>query len=407
MADERADRLYKRKRLYNPNDRTQYIDIPVIYTATFKTMAEQAQERAWYIKNGIDGGTREVRVQQVRNPHDATMRIDVERIQSMITKTTTEQAQEHRWYIKNTEPPPATAPDGELIDDPSHELKHFVRYIGKNAEQDDEEIWCDVELIDVLKIKCTTEQAQEYLLYAKWPDPAQQDAVSDSEDPFQPLTIAICNPELELLVGQEVDSEGNVIDPPYRLDPFQNIVNIHWSTATSPPPEQLFFFRWFPSPSVVNGVGGDWYPMTPEMYDSLVHASLPEGYLLNPRPHIINLGTTAEVILSNSVSCGHRQKRSELINAALTLSDVYDPAHPEIASGGFFQGWVNVQSGPVHRPEPHAYGSPPHFTHDGKGYQYIICGGGYDEDDLDATGEEGAYIDGVLGSTGAPPFTPP
>ncbi len=245
MAEERADRLYKRKRLKNPNDPNQYIDIPVIYTAMFKTMAEQAQERILHIKNGTDGGTRQVRIQTIINPADDDMIIKVERIQSLITKTVQEQAQDHRWYIKNTEPPPATAPDGELLDDPSHERKHFVRYTGTHVvngvPQDSHNIWCDVELIDVLKIKCMAEQAQEYLLYTKWPDPAQQETVSDPQDPFQPLTIAICNPELELIEGPQQDAEGNEIDPPYRLDPFQNIVNIHWNPIETLQPLALVF----------------------------------------------------------------------------------------------------------------------------------------------------------------------
>ncbi len=246
MADEQAERLYKRKRLKNPNDENQYIDIPVIYKATFKTMAEQAQERAWYIRNDTDGGTRKVRVQTVKNPNDTSQQINVERIESLLTKTVTEQAQEHQWYIKNDEPPPATWVEGEgLVDNPSHEKKHFVRYTGKKLvdgePQDDPGTWCDVELIDVLKLKCTTEQAQEYLLYARWPDPDQQDPVVDPQDPFQPLTTATCDPELELIEGPQTDDAGVEFDPPYRLDPFQNIVNIHWSTHSLIQPVFLVF----------------------------------------------------------------------------------------------------------------------------------------------------------------------
>ncbi len=399
MADEQADRLYKRKRLRDPNDPlgAYYIDVPVIYRATFKTMAEQAQERNWYVDNSEANEVRRIRVQTVRNPNDQNMRIDVERIQSIDTKTMAEQAQEHRWFIVNDDPPPAVADGETLIDDPSHEKKHFVRYQGRRIEAgepvDEPEAWVDIELIDTLKIHCAAEQHQDYLLYPRWPRPEDQDAVGDAEDPFQPLTLAICPEDLELIEGPQTTPAGNKIDPPYRLDPFQNIVNIHWPAPSTGIGEQVFIFRRYASnPNPLTN--GDWYPVEDDFWETQSLAGR-----VQPLSTIINPGSTAQFLLFNLETIATRPLRSALITACMTLSNQY--SDPPNTSGGDPGGgwnarvaWLNSNSGPqMTTTEPASV--------ENRQYVYFGVKGTYASDDL-GTGD----LDTIISGIGHPAFTP-
>ncbi len=420
MADEQADRLYKRKRLRDPDNpsATYYIDVPVIYKANFKTMAEQAQERLFFIDNSFTGD-RKTRTQTVRNPQHPTMRVECERIQRIKTKTLAEQAQEHFWYIVNDDPPPAHADGSFFNDNPSHEKKHFVRYQGKRLEAgepvDEPDAWVDIELIDTIKIHCPTEQHQDYLLYPRWPRPEDQDPVDDAEDPFQPLTLAICNEDLELIEGPDND-----IDPPYRLDPFQNIVNVHWPREEGVV-EQIFIFRRYGAScgeanlaAAQNTGGGDWYPVTREQWiewasngQTLPAADNPTG---NPTGSILGMPGIAS-----------RTKLSDLITACLSLSHqaAQNPGPNDGANGwNPWIVWLNYSGQPqlscsptLVDPFPVAQPSAENASHlteqypPGSGifkphFIYLGVVGFADEDDLGTDG-----WDDLVGSY--PPFVPP
>lgn len=190
MAELAEYRVYKRKRITNPADESQYVDIPVLYEARFKMAADQHQEFYIYFDNS-ENSSRKVHVKRVVNNADDSMYVDVERIDEWSIKIMADQAQETTFVMTNTDPPPMQ-PDGS--NNPAHEQTHIVRYYMNNAWGSD--IWVDVELIDCLKVKCAAEQHQEYYWYMKHPELG--DAVGDSSVSYA-VTVGYCDPSLELL----------------------------------------------------------------------------------------------------------------------------------------------------------------------------------------------------------------
>ncbi len=182
-------------------------------------MAEQAQEYRWTIKNGVDNESRKVHTQRVINPFFSDQYVDVERIDKLNGKIAAEQQQDYMWNFKNNDPPPQ--PYQAIGSDPQHLRYHYVRYCMNNNPSSD--VWIDVELVDRYKIVSAYEQYQEYIFYLKHPEIDADSALSSATpDPYNP-TLAQCDLSLPLVA----DSHA-----PWRFDPFQNPVNVHWEQTT-------------------------------------------------------------------------------------------------------------------------------------------------------------------------------
>lgn len=186
---ERADRVYKRKRIKNPNDETQYFDVPVIYEMKFRTMTDQAQDRWLYLNNSTTS-SREVRVQRVRNVTDENQYVMAERVKMFQIKDMVTQAQEIKLYLTNDDPPPIQY-DGS--NNPAHQAVHYVRFFQNNDEYSG--CYGDMELIDELIIKDMTSQAQDWHYYLRWPELG--DVIDDSSVPYT-VTKGYCDPSLPL-----------------------------------------------------------------------------------------------------------------------------------------------------------------------------------------------------------------
>src|SRR6516164_3987015 len=98
------DRVYKRKKIIDPNDAGIFVFVPVIYQVKTVTAADQYQDKWFYFDNSSTS-SRKVRVQTI-NGSDGVSHLDVERIQSFFTKTAAEQQQEHEWKFLNNDPAP-------------------------------------------------------------------------------------------------------------------------------------------------------------------------------------------------------------------------------------------------------------------------------------------------------------
>lgn len=208
-------RVLKRKRLFCPTDSGKYVDIPVIYQASFHTAAEQYQERLFYFNNGPNS-SRKVHTKRVENADNNGDYIDVERVDSFSIKAMQEQAQEYEYLIKNIDPPPKQS-DGS--NNPAHEAVHYIRYQGNG-----EGVWAEIEAIDELRLMDAVSQYQEIRLFLKNDPPGTQAGGAFN------ASLAICDASLEL---DESGGGSTGIDPPYRYDPFQNIVNIQWGQEIS------------------------------------------------------------------------------------------------------------------------------------------------------------------------------
>ncbi len=242
MAD--YTRKAVRKRIGLPNG--GHVFIPVLERIPFAVAADQYQEHIVYLRNGIDSN-RVTHIREVPNLDDSE-HIQVERIDKWPVKTMAEQAQERIYYLKNLDPPPIL-PDG--TNDPAHEKVHYVRYFADNDPESD--AWVDVELIDTLKVSVAAEQYQEWLLYLRHDPPG--DEVNDPGVNYGPVTIGFCDPALDRA------SQDEGLDPPYRLDPFQNIIQFNAEGTDTEP----FDAEWiWPSSQHSANPTGQWVLAGPE-----------------------------------------------------------------------------------------------------------------------------------------------
>jgi hypothetical protein len=237
MADE-VQRVVGLKRLIDPNDPnpnnpTNYIDIPVIVSIWFKD-ANKAQRYRRTFNNSKALNARTVHTHTVKNQSldasgkftaDDTNSVDVERIDALTIKN----ADWHStWHLHNQDPAPQLAPSDPAYDPgkEGHNKTHVVRYNKGNVNDPTSTPWVDVELVDILAMKGAKKQrgnhTQVRYYHLGGNDPGAD--LNDATDPFSPTWGDITfHPTLGTL---PVDTNGN--PDPVRLDPFQNIVNINW-----------------------------------------------------------------------------------------------------------------------------------------------------------------------------------
>lgn len=190
---ERAERVYKRKRIKNPNDETQYFDVPVIYEMKFRVMQEQAQDR-WLYLNNSSTSSRDVRVQRVRSITDEDQYVMAERVKTFRIRDMVSQAQDIEYHLTNNDPPPIQW-DGN--NSPAHQKVHYVRYYKDNNENSS--CYGDMELIDEIIIRDGTSQAQDWHYYLRWPELG--DPIIDPDVPYI-VTKGYCDPDLPLATSE-------------------------------------------------------------------------------------------------------------------------------------------------------------------------------------------------------------
>jgi hypothetical protein len=218
----------------NPNNPTNYIDIPVIVDIWFKD-ANKAQRYKRTFNNSKALNARTVHTHTVKNQSldaggkftaDDTNTVDVERIDKLTIKN----ADWHStWSLHNQDPAPLLAPSDPAYDATlnGHNKTHVVRYNKDNKNDPNSTPWVDVELVDILEMKGAKKQrgghTQVRAYHIGGNDPGV--ALNDATDPFNPTWGDITFHDT-LGVTLPVDTNGN--PDPVRLDPFQNIVNINW-----------------------------------------------------------------------------------------------------------------------------------------------------------------------------------
>lgn len=176
------------------------VDVPVITNISFIDPAGRYQETQYTIDNSSLSG-RETHVDIVYSSEEGATSsggLEVERIDLWPVFDSSDRAQETQISLDNvtgadTLPPRFT----------THAQTHVVRYYKDPANKDDNGPWIDVEVIDQLSVVDGADRGQETQLYLEWLD--------EQADPADP----------------EISDPGGetAIDPPWRIDPFQNIID--------------------------------------------------------------------------------------------------------------------------------------------------------------------------------------
>ncbi len=205
-------RTTARKRIAIGNS---FVDVPVITGISFVDSVDQYQESQHAVDNSA-AGDRDVHVDTLHGL-DPTITLDVERIDTWRFIDPVDQYQETAVGFDNRtvgeSPPPYFT---------THLKTHIVRY--KNP--DDRNVWVDSELIDEFSIVDPVQQYQEFVYELN--NPATDDeAQANPNDP-------------------NIADSGAGIDPPWRTDPFQNIVKISGENPSSAQP--TWFVMGSPGP---------------------------------------------------------------------------------------------------------------------------------------------------------------
>ncbi len=249
-----------------------HVDIPVIEKITFRDAKTQAQDYTFRFFNysnytddtmddTSDTTTRETHIHKVRNAvidtsgsvtYDDGSALSVERIEKYRAADAKSNTQEsvYRVYRNDQDPPPtnvsglvATNPDTGLtqvrwVDGDGNiftqKKSHVVRYYMNNDNTLD--IWLDIELTDAFEFRDAKEGPGQGRIFTLNNDSTGDGSpgkpgkpVSDPSLP-NPDTTDPFSPTEAVFGGEKPDNLGNsstIVDPPWRLDPFQNIVNFN------------------------------------------------------------------------------------------------------------------------------------------------------------------------------------
>lgn len=232
-------RTTARKIIHLPS--SQDVSIPVITKINFVDASDRYQETQHTIDNTSDSN-RTVHVDAVHPTiGDTSQSINVERIDVWNVLDPSDRYQETQFKIDNVTGSGSTPPHFS-----NHVRTHVVRYYADPNNPNDSGTWVDSELIDEIAVLDPSDRYQETIYTLR-----HTDAQADPLDP---------------------DISDAVLDPPYRLDPFQNIVNWHIDTGGEP-----FFtlLAWISDLSSTTSVSGAWVVGDPQ---ASVTIALETGY---------------------------------------------------------------------------------------------------------------------------------
>ena len=227
-------RIIQRKRIALPGGGT--VDVPVITQIKFLDVVDQGQESEFTVTNTGDA-KRDVRTASVPGGGAApdetggssndTSQLQVERIDLWRVRDVVAQGQETFFAPDNKTFDSGAVPDFKTPYFTTHEKTHVVKYI--NTPDDGN--WIKSELIDKWKYRDIVDQAQETEFFlSNPPDNQNITGITVGTDSDGITTTIAVDPSLP-----DISDSNNGVDPAWRLDPFQNIVDysslVPWVTA--------------------------------------------------------------------------------------------------------------------------------------------------------------------------------
>jgi hypothetical protein len=283
MPDEIA-RIVKRKRVTLPGGVT--VDIPVITEISFLDRVSQAQESRSFLNNSASAH-RTIRVAWIKGNGQGSIEnasgdppsdvLPVERIDVLRTLDTVSQSQEIDIYpdSKTVNQPPDAPPYFK-----SHQKTHVVRYL--NTPDDGN--WIDSELIDEWRFSDQVSQAQESFFFLTNPPDGSVAGLTVGQDSSGKTTVQV-DRSLD-----DIADTANGIDPPWRTDMFQNIVDFNGQpfptygvlpTASGSEDQSSSHFTNTPPtynpPYVINSSGGTLGPAGLNTQSWLTNAAVVNG----------------------------------------------------------------------------------------------------------------------------------
>ena len=185
-----TDRTTSVRRITNPDDATTYVDLKVIDAISFVDPKSQGQETQYAFNNGSDDN-RQVHVTNLTGT-DGSSKLDVERIDVFSVIDAADRGQETQFALDNSAEPP------------THLTTHDVKIYS-----DDGSCWLMVRRTDSFAVADPSDSGQETVFELDNPD----DDIGNPPDPLDP---------------PDTTWDGTDINPPWRIDPWQNIIDVSW-----------------------------------------------------------------------------------------------------------------------------------------------------------------------------------
>lgn len=190
---QEINRVTSVRRITSPDDVDTYVDLKIIDEITFIDPASHYQQTTIAFDN-TSAASRAVTVATVKGS-DGSSTVDVERVTGLNVLDKSDHGQLTSYTIDNSAEPPI------------HLQTHLVTVRNKTNPG----IWLQVQRIDAIAFKDPADHGQETLYTLN--------NLDDDTNLDEPTTTW----------------DGSQINPPWRIDPFQNIVDVCWGTATKLP----------------------------------------------------------------------------------------------------------------------------------------------------------------------------
>jgi hypothetical protein len=211
MASE-SSRETSVRRFAKPDDPTTYVDGPVVDVISFIDANDRYQESEHTFDNTSENLSRETHTVTVTGIDDPSSTIDVERIDSFDTTDERDSFQEAITSLFNTDDPP----------------KHLQTHTIKVFNVDDNSIWYKVQRVDRFSVIDARSQYQEKIYQLKWDDGSNASDDGEGDTDLDNTENSAYDSNLD---EPDTSSDGTEINPPWRLDPFQNIVDVSWGKS--------------------------------------------------------------------------------------------------------------------------------------------------------------------------------
>jgi hypothetical protein len=211
MSSE-SDRETSVRRITKPDDPTTYVDLKIIDVLSFIDPHDRYQESEYTFDNTSQNTSRDTHTVTVTGIDDPSSTVDVERIDSFDTTDERDSFQEAITSLLNDDDPP----------------KHLQTHTLKVFNATDDSTWIKIQRVDRFSVVDPRSQYQETVFQLKWDDGSS--ATDDGEG-----NVDLDNTENSTydsgLDEPDTSSDGTEINPPWRLDPFQNIVDVSWGKS--------------------------------------------------------------------------------------------------------------------------------------------------------------------------------
>ncbi len=264
MADEHTRETYM-IRLRNPQDSHQYVDVKIITSISFTDPAEGNQQYVYRFNNHPNGDNknfRKVHTQTVMgSDHFST--IDVERIDTWGTTNPQDNQQQTGFRMAGNANEPPTA---------------FKCHDFKIENPHQPGIWVVMRRIDELAVISPQGGPSGNSSAIPLSNSDHDDPTGDWPQGEKHFRLTWPDDDETNPSHLNSDDDNTDINPPYRFDPFQNLVDVHWGhhhqTHGFALPPTIFYEQWTCLVSVgLNGLSAAFLAANPSYY-----ADAPEGW---------------------------------------------------------------------------------------------------------------------------------